>query len=113
MVVPIEVEICEVAPLELREVITIVTEREEISLPVTAHVVLASDPSLGTALAPKGVRMLSSVGRDPVLARTVAPSVHDTGAGTKRFVAPPRNPEYTRPDFFAEPLSDGEGEAAE
>ena len=50
--------------------------------------------------------------RDPALGRTLPRTTRDVDAGTKRFEPPARQPEYVRPDFFAEPLSDGEEEAA-
>ena len=101
MALPLEVEICEMAPSELREVLTIVTEREEISLSVSATVV---DVAGGVEPALKGgVRMLAAAPRDPALLKTIAPTVNDIDGGTKRFAAPPRDPSYVKPDFFGEP----------
>ena len=104
MALPLEVEVCEATAGDIREVLTIVTEREEISLPVAATILdtpAGSEPPLRG-----GVRLLSTAPRDPALSKTVAPTVNDFGAGTKRFHAPPRNPEYVKPDFFGEPPDD-------
>lgn len=106
MSVLLEVEVCEALPSELHEVITIVTEREEISIPVSASILDEAHPTLRGARPRAGVRLLSSAARDPTLGKTVAPTVNDLGPGTKRFNAPPRNLGYTKPDFFAEPPSD-------
>ena len=101
MALPLELEICEMAPSELREVLTIVTEREEISLSVSATVVDVAD---GVEPAVQGgVRMLAAAPRDPALLKTIAPTVNDVDGGTKRFAAPPRDPAYVKPDFFGEP----------
>ena len=103
MSTPLEVELCEPAACELREVLTIVTEREEISLPVSATFYDSGGPF---GVPRGGVRLLATAPRDPELHRTVAATVADLNAGTKRFLAPTRNLEYTKPDFFAEPPSD-------
>jgi len=111
MSVLLEVEVCEAAPSELHEVITIVTEREEISIPVSATIHGEGHPDAGRGRQRPGVRLLSSAAREPSLGKTVAPTVYDVGPGTKRFNAPSRNLNYTKPDFFAEPPSDDEDEA--
>jgi len=103
MSVTLEVEVAPTTAGELREVLTIITEREEISLPVSATILDEETTARGEPPLRGGVRLLSHAPRDPELAKTVAPSVNDIDAGTKRFAAPPRNPEYVRPDFFAEP----------
>ena len=115
MSVEVEVELCEESACEVSEMATILTEREEIALPVTASVVAAEDPSAPmTTLGgrPRHVRLLATAPRDPALGRTLPRTTRDVDAGTKRFEPPARQPEYVRPDFFAEPLSDGEEEAA-
>ena len=105
--------------MEVHEVVTVVTEREEITLPVSASVVDDAEydaflRSSGPKLSARGggpVLLATSL-RDPELGKTVAPTVFDVqagvGAGTKRFTAP-----ITRgsaPDFFGEPPSDDEQE---
>ena len=112
MCVLLEVEVCEALPGELHEVITIVTEREEISIPVSATIHDENSPAVARGRQRPGVRLLSTSARDPALSKTVAPTVYDIHAGTKRFNAPPRNLEYTKPDFFAEPPSDDDEPAA-
>ncbi len=111
MTVPIDIEVCSSAPIELHEVVTIVTEREEISLPVSATILDADAYAEGTGTRTAGVRVISTEPRDPLLGKTVAPLVSDVGPGTKRFSAPSRDLNYTRPDFFAEPPSDDEADA--
>ena len=80
------------------------TEREEITLPVSASVLDGDrfDDAGGPPPA-AGARLLSSERRDPHLGKTVPLTVRDDGAGTKRFAAPVRDPEAepaTRPDFY-------------
>ena len=103
LTVPLEIEIYEQGPCTLREVVTVVTEREEISMPVSATVLGADEhEQSGSPVPGAGVRMLATAPRDPQLGKTVPLSVRDAGAGTKRFIAPERKWEGTRPDFHAE-----------
>ena len=101
--VPLEVEVAEAGPAELHEILTIVTEREELSLLVTATVLPEDAPA--ASLTPhgpdSGVRMIANTIRDPALTKTLALTTRDLGAGTKRFAAPPRpDPETKlRPDI--------------
>lgn len=115
--VPIEIEVCSRVGAELHEVVTVVTEREEITLPVSATIL--DDEAYGffveasrsqQAKALKLPRIVSASPRDPALSRTVPPRVDEAALGTKRFHAPPRDLGYTRPDFFAEPPSDDDEE---
>ena len=102
LTVPMEVEIYEAHAHDIHEVVTIVTEREEISIPVTALVLGAEEhDAAGQPHPSDGVRMLATAPRDPGLGKTVPLTVRDTGAGTKRFVAPERVWEGTRPNFHA------------
>ena len=110
--VPLEVELAtgDFNCGELSENLTIVTEREEILLPVAAHVLTAAEhDSLGGPPPAPGVRLLATGARDPLLSRTVPVTVRDVHAGTKRFVAPARDPEAPaklRPDFDDESEDD-------
>jgi hypothetical protein len=80
----------------LNETLTIVTEREEILLPVSATVLTAAEhDAQGRPLRAKGVRMLATAPRDTALGQTVPLTTRDMGPGTKRFMAPSRDPEAT------------------
>ena len=117
--IPIEVEVCSQQPCEVREVVTVVTEREEITLPVDANFLdedayadhlssLAADACKPKLTLP---RIIGAAPRDPALNKTVPRRIDEKTHGTKRFTAPPRDLGYTRPDFFAEPPSDDDDEA--
>lgn len=111
LTVPMEVELYETAAGSVREIVTIVTEREEISIPVSATVLAPDEHEASNSPAPAaGVRMLAMAPRDPELGKTVPLTVRDVGAGTKRFQAPERKWEGTRPDFNAEGSDDEEAE---
>lgn len=125
MAVPVEVEVGSDETAEVREVVTVLTEREEISLPISASILeadayaeyLASSKS-GQRKGPAVPRLVSTSLRTPGLHKTMAARVGDQSAGALRGLAPktrggskPGDEEatpYKRPDFFAEPLSDGE-----
>jgi len=117
LTVPIEVELSasDANAGELAETLTIVTEREEILLPVSATILTAEEHEMHGAPPPAaGARLLATGTRDPLLARTVPVTVRDVGAGTKRFIAPPRDPDAPaklRPDFDDDE-TDEEDEAA-
>lgn len=115
MTVPIEVEVCSSTPGEIHEVVTVVTEREEISLPVDAIILdeEAYAAQCGNEAKPtlKLPRIISNEPRDLSVSRTVARRVDEKMMATKRFTAPERDLGYTRPDFFAEPLSDDDTES--
>lgn len=86
----------------LNETLTLVTEREEVLLPVSAHVLTAAEhDEHGRPPKAKGVRILASAPRDPRLGQTVPLTTRDVGAGTKRFSAPPRDPDAPPFDFYA------------
>ena len=108
LTVPMEVEIYQTdGGHEIHEVVTVVTEREEISIPVSATVLAAEEhDASGAPLPAAGVRMLATVPRDPELGKTVPLTVRDVSEGTKRFVAPAREWEGTRPNFHADGDSD-------
>jgi len=124
--IPIEVEVCAQEPAELREVVTVVTEREEITLPVDATVL--DDAAFAEYEAQGGFggskpkltlpRILGAEPRDKDLYKTVPRRIDEATLGTKRFTAPAtrgggtREMNYTAPDFFAEPPSDDEMEEA-
>jgi hypothetical protein len=98
--VPMEVEMS-APPGELAESLSIVTEREEIVLPVTASVISANEfDGLGQPLCAVGARMIAEAPRGLELGKTVPMTVNDPGPGTKRFAAPLRDPNAPRrPDF--------------
>lgn len=114
--VPIEVEVCSSTPGELHEVVTVVTEREEISLPVDATILddAAFEAQQSTQANGRSVlklpRIIGNEPRDLSLSKIVPRRVDEKSMGTKRFTAPERDLGYTRPDFFAEPLSGDEME---
>ena len=115
--VPLEIEIAASDAIagELLENLTIVTEREEILLPVSATILsAAAHDEHGRPPPAAGVRMLATLPRDAKLGNTVPLRTGDIDAGTKRFVAPARDPERTgqrlRPDFDDD-FSDPEDEA--
>jgi hypothetical protein len=98
MAVPIEVEVgCEAAA-EIHEIVTVVTERESISLPVSASVLSdeAYEAYLGSARAkavPAGAavpRLLSTSMRDPAMLKSFALRPGDTDAGRLKGLAPTR-----------------------
>ena len=114
MSVPVEVEVASAEPLEIHELVTVVTEREEISLPISA--VILGDEAYGEYIAssasrkgPLAPRIISASLRSPDLHRTQAAKVGDVSAGALRGLAPKTR--GRRPDFFAEPKSDGEPES--
>jgi len=99
MTVHIEIEVGSETPLELHEVVTLVTERESISLPVTASILTeeAYDKYLNTNRStpplPAGAavpRLLSTSMRDQALLKTMRLQPGDADAGRKRVTAPPR-----------------------
>ena len=98
--VPMEVEVS-APPGKLAESLSIVTEREEIVLPVTASVISADKyDGLGHPLCAVGARMIAEEPREPDLGKTVPVTVSDPGPGTKRFAVPLRDPNAPhRPDF--------------
>jgi len=85
----------------LDEKVSIVTEREEILLPVSA-LVLAPDEHDAKGRPPRApvVRMLATSPRNPYLGQTVPLTTRDVDAGTKRFHAPPRDPEALTTNYF-------------
>ena len=111
--VPLEIEIAatDANVGDLAENLTIVTEREEILLPVSATILTAEQhDEHGRPPPAPGVRMLATAPRDPKLSQTVPLMTGDFDSGTKRFTAPVRDPERTghklRPDFdddFSDP----------
>lgn len=129
MSVSVEVEVGSDETAEVREVVTVLTEREEISLPISASILeadayaeyLASSTSGQRKGRPAVPRLVSTSLRTAGLHKTVAARVGDQSAGATRGLAPTTRgghkmvpgeddepTTYTRPDFFAEPLSDGE-----
>ena len=127
MAVPVEVEVGSDETAEVREVVTVLTEREEISLPISATILeadayaeyLASSKS-GQRKGPAVPRLVSTSLRNPGLHKTMAARVGDQSAGAMRGLAPKTRgglglddeegeaTVYKRPDFFAEPLSEDE-----
>lgn len=109
--VPVEVEVGGAEPLEIREVVTAMTEREEISLPISAKILdeeaygeyIASSAPRRGPLAP---RLVSTSLRDPGLYKIQSSRVGDASAGALMGLAPKTRGK--QPDFFGEPLSDGE-----
>jgi len=98
MAVPFEVEVgCE-EPAEIHEIVKVVTERESISLPVSASVLSdeAYETYLGSARVksvPAGTavpRLLSTSMRDPALLKSFALRPGDTDAGRLKGLAPTR-----------------------
>ena len=100
------------------EVVTVLTEREEITLPVSAQILeadayseyLASSAS-GQRKGPAAPRLVSTSLRPAGLHRTRPVAVGDQTAGAPRNLAPKTRGK--RPDFFGEPRSDGEEETEE
>lgn len=114
MSMPVEVEVASAEPLEIHEIVTAVTEREEISLPISAHIL--ADEAYGEYIAtsasrkgPLAPRLVSASLRSPELHKTLSIKVGDASAGALRGLAPKTR--GRRPDFFAEPKSDGEPES--
>jgi len=114
--IPLEVEVCSKVAADIREVVTVVTEREEIALAVDATVLDGEAYAAHLAALDGGKpkltlpRIIGAEPRDPALYKTVPRHVDEPTLGTKRFTVPERNLGYTRPDFFAEPPSDDEME---
>ena len=116
MTVPVEVEVGSDETAEVREVVTVLTEREEISLPISAQILeaeayteyLASSKSGQRPKGPAVPRLVSASLRPAGLHKTMPPKVGDRDAGAPKGLAPKTR--GRRPNFFAEPKSDGEEE---
>uniref|UniRef100_A0A7S4B3M1 Uncharacterized protein n=1 Tax=Chrysotila carterae TaxID=13221 RepID=A0A7S4B3M1_CHRCT len=117
MNVAIEVEVGSPTPLELHEVLTVVTERETISLPVSATILSGDDYDAylsSTSSSPRFLaagapvpRLISTSMRDPALLKTVRLQPGDTDAGRKAFTLPrPAASADEQPDEKAEKNDD-------
>ena len=115
--VPLELEVSSESAVEVRETLTILTEREEITLPVTASVLEPDAYAEYVAAYGRGERrppgqapprLLATTARPADLEKVLAPRAGDNLGFTKGWAKPVKAPE-TRgeaPDFFGEPPSD-------
>jgi len=92
MPVPLELEVGNDTEMELEATITVLTERESISLPVSASIVSAEslDAARAAPTDAPAPRLLSTTLRDPRLLKSYAPRPGDRDAGRLKGLAPER-----------------------